>query len=188
MDPNPRRFLVLLASTRRDGNSEQLARRAAGHLPAGATATWLRLDEHPLPPFVDTRHSTGYGDPDGTARLLAEATLEATDLVIVSPVYWYSLPAAAKLYFDHWSGWMRSPSLQLRDRMKGKHLWAVLVDSDQAHEGSAGPVLESLGRTAAFMEMGFEGALLGHGSKPGEALQDPAVALAADAFFRQARP
>ncbi|MBI3130138.1 MAG: NAD(P)H-dependent oxidoreductase [Acidobacteria bacterium] len=184
MNPRPRHFLFLLASTRRDGNSEQLARRAAAHLPPGTEATWLRLDEHPLPPFVDTRHSTGYGDPDGTARLLAEATLRATDLVIVSPVYWYSLPAAAKLYFDHWSGWMRSPALKLRDQMKGKHLWAVLVDSDQAHEGSAGPVLESLRRTADFMGMSFEGALLGHGSKPGEALQDPGTAGQADAFFR----
>lgn len=178
-----RSFLFLLASTRRDGNSEQLARRAAEHLPPQATATWMRLDEHPLPPFVDTRHSTGYGDPEGTARLLAQATLEATDLVIVSPVYWYSLPAAAKLYFDHWSGWMRSPALKLRDRMKGKRLWAVLVDSDQAHEGSADPVLESLRRTAGFMEMGFGGALLGHGSKPGEALADAATAEAAEVFF-----
>ncbi len=184
MNPSPRRFLFLLASTRREGNSEQLARRAAANLPSGTEATWLRLDEHPLPPFVDTRHSTGYGDPDGTARLLAEATLAATDLVIVSPVYWYSLPAAAKLYFDHWSGWMRSPALTFRERMKGKHLWAVLVDSDQAHEGSAEPVLDSLRRTADFMEMSFDGPLLGHGSKPGEALQDPAVAAAADAFFQ----
>ncbi|HJV89718.1 MAG TPA: NAD(P)H-dependent oxidoreductase [Holophagaceae bacterium] len=184
MSSAPRRFLFLLASTRRDGNSEQLARRAAAHLPPGAEATWLRLDEHPLPPFVDTRHSSGYGDPDGTARHLAEATLAATDLVIVSPVYWYSLPAAAKLYFDHWSGWMRSPALQLRERMKGRQLWAVLVDSDQAHEGSAEPVLDSLRRTADFMGMRFGGALLGHGSKPGEALQDPAVGAAAATFFR----
>ncbi len=180
-----RHFLFLLASTRRDGNSEQLARRAAESLPPGVTATWMRLDEHPLPPFVDTRHSTGYGDPDGTARHLAEATLEATDLVIVSPVYWYSLPAAAKLYFDHWSGWMRSPALRLRERMKGKRLWAILVDSDQAHEGSAAPILDSLRRTADFMEMDFGGALLGHGSKPGEALQDPAVAEAAEGFFEE---
>lgn len=183
MNPTPRRFLFLLASTRREGNSEQLARRAAENLPPGTEATWLRLDEHPLPPFVDTRHSSGYGDPEGTARLLAEATLAATDLVIVSPVYWYSLPAAAKLYFDHWSGWMRSPALKLRERMHGKHLWAVLADSDQEHEGSADPVLDSLRRTADFMEMSLDGVLIGHGSKPGEALQDPAVAAAADAFF-----
>ncbi len=180
-----RRFLFLLASTRRDGNSEQLARRAAAQLPAGTSTTWLRLDEHPLPPFVDLRHSSGYGDPEGTARELAEATVAATDLVIVSPVYWYSLPAAAKLYFDHWSAWMRSPALKLRERMAGKRLWVVLVDSDQAHEGSAAPVLDSLRRTADFMDMILAGALVGHGSKPGEALQDPAVATAADTFFKR---
>ncbi len=185
MSPSPRRFLFLLASTRRDGNSEQVARRAATSLPAGASATWLRLDEHPLPPFVDLRHSSGYGDPEGTARELAEATLAATDLVIVSPVYWYSLPAVAKLYFDHWSAWMRSPALKLRERMAGKRLWVILVDSDQAHEGSAQPVLDALRRTADFMEMTLAGTLIGHGSKPGEALADATTVHEADRFFAE---
>ena len=71
--PTPRRFLFLLASTRLEGNSEQLARHAAHSLPEGAETRWLRLEDHPLPPFADTRHSTGYQAPEGNAALLAEA-------------------------------------------------------------------------------------------------------------------
>lgn len=181
--PSPT-FLFLLASGRSDGNSERLARRAALRLPEQVPMRWIRLADLPLPPFEDLRHSSGYGDPEGTAAELARATLDATDLVVVTPVYWYSLPAEAKRYFDHWSAWMRAPSLAFRERMKGRRLWVVAADSDLEDEGSALPLLDSLRRTAAFMEMTFAGALVGHGSRPGEALRDPAALAAADAFFQ----
>lgn len=188
MDAPLRRFLFLLASARPDGNTETLARRAAAHLPEGSEARWMRLADHPLPPFEDTRHSTGYSEPLGQARLLADATLWATDLVFVSPVYWYSLPASLKLYLDHWSGWMRVPSIRLREAMAGRRLWAVIVDSDAADEGSSAPVVDALRRTAAYVGMLWMGALQGHGSKPGEALEDPAALAAADAYFQREVP
>ncbi len=174
----PRRFLFLLASGRAQGNTEALARRAAEHLPEGAEARWIRLSEHPLPPFEDTRHSSGYGEPEDHARLLADATLWCTDLVFVAPVYWYSIPAPLKLYLDHWSGWMRVPSIKLREAMAGRRLWAVVVDSDQGNEGSAAPALETMRLTADFMEMQWMGALQGHGSKPGDALKPETLAAA----------
>ena len=179
----PPTFLFLLASTRTHGNSERLARRAALALPESVPMRWIRLADLPLPPFEDTRHSGGYGDPEGTAAELARATLDATDLVVVTPVYWYSLPAEAKRYLDHWSAWMRAPSLAFRERMRGRRLWVVASDSDREDEGSADPLLDSLRRTAAFMDMTFAGVLVGHGSRPGEALEDPAVLAAADALF-----
>lgn len=49
-------FLFLLGSTRRDGNTEALARQAATHLPAEANQSWLRLSDLPLPTFGDVRH------------------------------------------------------------------------------------------------------------------------------------
>jgi NAD(P)H-dependent FMN reductase len=61
MMPAVRRFLFLVGSTRQAGNSEGLARRAAQALSANDEQRWLRLTDHPLPPFFDTRHSTGCG-------------------------------------------------------------------------------------------------------------------------------
>jgi multimeric flavodoxin WrbA len=186
-----RSFLFLLASTRVGGNSEALARRAASALPSGVEQRWLRLIDHPLPPFADTRHSTGYAPPEGNARLLCEATLAATDLVIVTPVYWYSVSWPAKLYLDHWSAWMRIPELAFRSTLEGRSLWGVLVDSDTeadaaaAAGGSSTPVVDTLRRTAEYMAMCWRGALIGHGNRPGEVESDAASLAAAERYFAE---
>lgn len=106
-----RRFLFLLGSARTGGNTEELARRAAVGLPADAEQEWVRLSEVPLPMFEDIRHvgNGSYPLPDGNARRLLDATLSATDLVIASPLYWYSVSTSTKLYLDHWSGWFHAP-------------------------------------------------------------------------------
>lgn len=179
-----RSFLFVLASTRTGGNTEALARRAARHLPAGASERWLRLVDHPLPPFADTRHSTGYAPPDGNARLVCDATLAATDLVIATPVYWYSVAWPAKLYLDHWSAWMRIPELAFAKTLEGRTLWAIVVDSDDDDTtGSSLPVVDTLRRTAEYMHMRWPGALVGHGNRPGEIERDAAALAAADRYF-----
>lgn len=162
-----------------------LARAAASALPATDAQTWLRLDEYPLAPFADTRHSTGYAAPAGNAKLLCDATLAATDLVMVAPVYWYGVPWTMKLYLDHWSAWMRVPELAFMATMAGRALHAVVVDSDDdPAEGSSLPVVDSLRRTAAYMKMGWNGALVGHANRPGEIERDTTALEAARRYFR----
>jgi multimeric flavodoxin WrbA len=178
-----RRFLFLLASTRLDGNSERLARRAASRLPGAVQAQWLRLVDHPLSTFRDTRHDVGYLAPEGNDRILAEATLQATDLVFVTPVYWYSLPAMAKAYLDHWSAWFRVPELRFKETMRGRNLWAVVVDSSDPSEGAAEPLLGTLKRTADYMNMRWAGLLHAHANRPGEVERDETAWRAAETFF-----
>lgn len=177
-----RKFLFVVASTRPEGNSERLARRAASSL-ADAEQTWLRLIDHPLPPFFDTRHSTGYQPPEGAARFLCEATLAATDLVIVTPVNWYSVSWPAKLYLDHWSAWMRIPELAFQKTLAGRSLWAIVVDSDDEAAGSSAPTVDMLRRTADYMHMQWRGALVGHANRPGEIEQDQTAWAAAERYF-----
>lgn len=175
--------MFLLGSTRHGGNSEALARRAARALPAGVEQRWLHLIDHPLPAFFDTRHSTGYAAPDGHARMLCEATLAATDVVIVSPVYWYSVTWPVKLYLDHWSGWMRRPELDFKAALAGRSLWGILVDADDEAAGSSDPAVDVLRRTADYMAMRWRGALVGHGNRPGEIEADRAALAAATTFL-----
>jgi multimeric flavodoxin WrbA len=170
-------FTFILGSTRKGGNSEALARRAAG----SRDATWLHLVDHPLPPFFDTRHSTGYEPPTGNAKLLCDATLAATDLVLVTPVNWYSVSWPMKLYLDHWSAWMRIPSVGFT--LKGRSLWAIVVDSDDEKLGSADPVIDALRRTADYMDMQWRGALHGVANRPGDIERDATALAAADTFF-----
>ncbi|MET8622262.1 NAD(P)H-dependent oxidoreductase [Kitasatospora sp. NPDC004669] len=180
----PRRFLFLDASARVDGNSGQLARLAAeSSLPAGAEQHWLRLADHPLPPFQDLRHTGDgrYPEPAGHERTLLEATLAATDLVFVAPLYWYSLPTAAKLYLDHWSAWLRVPGVDFRARMRGGTVWGVTALA--AEEDKAEPLIGALRLTAEYMGMRWGGALLGNGTRPGDVLRDERALIAAKSFF-----
>ncbi|MCU7823838.1 flavodoxin family protein [Kitasatospora sp. DSM 101779] len=181
-DQAPRRFLFLLGSTRADGNAELLARRAAEHLPAGTEQQWLTLTDLPLPEFADQRHDGTYPPPTGHARTLLDATLAATDLVIVSPLYWYSVSTPVKHYLDHWSGWMRVPGTDFKARMAGRTLWAVsaYAGTDPA---DADPLAGMLRRSADYLSMRWGGLLLGSGSRPGDVLADEEALLAAKSFL-----
>ena len=178
-----RSFLFVVASTREGGNSELLARHAARSLPDTDHRNWLRLAEHALPPFADTRHSTGYVHPVGVARSVCYATRDATDLVIVTPVYWYSLPWTLAHYLAHWSAWMRIPEIGFKEALAGKRLHAIVVDSDEEGEGAAAPVVDALRRTAAYMGMEWRGALVGHANRPGEIERDAAALEAARSYL-----
>ncbi|NVO32523.1 flavodoxin family protein [Hymenobacter lapidiphilus] len=178
----PRRFLFLLGSTRRAGNSELLARRAARFLPAATEQQWLFLPDYTLPPFIDRRHDESYPAPTaGPEKTLLNATLAATDLVLVSPLYWYALSTPAKHYLDYWSAWLRAPQIDFRLQMQGKTCWAVVAGSGPAPE--ARPLQEALQLTASYMHMPWGGYLYGNGSRPGDVCQDAVAWQAAEALF-----
>ncbi|MGE0004657.1 MAG: flavodoxin family protein [Parvibaculaceae bacterium] len=178
-----RRFTFVIASARRDGNTEWLARKAAESLDPGTARQWLHLMDLPLPPFEDIRHSLGvYPQPEGHERVLFDATLSATDLVFVVPLYWYSVPASAKLYLDYWSGWLRVPGADFRARMAGKTLWGVSTLSEE-DRSRAGPLIGTLATTADYMKMDFGGVLLGYANRPGDVAADKAALAEARTFF-----
>jgi multimeric flavodoxin WrbA len=184
-----RRFLFLLGSARTEGNTELLAREAAAQLPADVEQRWIRLADHPLPDFADLRHDVDHTapSPDSTAGLLLDATLAATDIVIASPLYWYSVSGLTKRYLDHWSGWLRTPGLDFRATLAGRTLWGIAA---LAHRESsvAAPYVGTLNNTAAYMGMRFGGVLLGNGSGPGDVLQDTDALTRAKTFFAQDAP
>lgn len=182
---NERRFLFLCASARREGNSVMLARAAAASLPSTTEQHWLHLADLNLPPFEDLRHEEGrsYLGPKAGAEVALKATLSATDLVFVTPLYWYGLPAIAKLYLDHWSGWMRVPELEFRDQMAGKRLGAIVVLSDVPTK--ADPLLASLRLTADYMQMTWSGELVGHGNRPGDIMDDVKGMNRAPSFLQE---
>lgn len=184
-----RRFLFVLGSSRTDGNTELLARRAAEQLPEGMEQQWLSLADHPLPDFVDLRRDSDHvRPPTGTAPgLWLDATLAATDVVIVSPLYWYSVSAHVKRYLDYWSGWLRTPGVDFKATMAGRTLWGVTA---LAHEETevADPLVGTLNNSAAYMGMRFGGVLLGNGSRRGDVLNDTEALARAKTFFAQEAP
>jgi multimeric flavodoxin WrbA len=181
------RFLFLNASTREPGhigNSETLARHAAAALPAGTEQHWLKLAELALPPFVDLRHTAGtYPMPEGDARRLLDQTLAATDLVFVSPVYWFSIPSPLKTYLDHWSGWLRVPGLDFKERMAGKRLWVIATSGNRE---KAQAMFDSYRLCAEFLGLQWQEPLWGKGGAPDAVLADSAALSAAQTCFSQA--
>jgi hypothetical protein len=178
----PRRYLFLLSSARPGGNTEALARRAANSLPADVVQDWRDLSDAKLPPFRDCRQAGGYGPPAPAALALMQATQAATDLVFVAPLYWYGLPASAKLYLDHWTHWMRLPGSTFRADMALKRFWLILTHSGSAPEEIA-PAVDCIRFSAAYMKAPFMGTLLGYANAPGEIAADTAALVAADHFF-----
>ncbi len=181
--------LFLVASTREAGhigNTEWLARRAAQALPATTTQTWLRLSGFRIPPFVDVRHTGGsYALPTGDLRTLLDATLLATDIVFVAPVYWYSLPAPLKAYLDHWSAWIRVPGIDFKAKMGEKSLYVVATSADRE---KAQPMIDSVRLCAGFLSMRWGGALWGRGGTPGTVEDDTHACAAANSFLTPPEP
>ncbi|MFC7990426.1 flavodoxin family protein [Streptomyces pilosus] len=183
-----RRFLFVLGSARPDGNTELLARRAAEQLPPEVEQRWIDLTDHPLPDYEDLRHDSDHVRPtEGPVARLLDATLDATDVVIVSPLYWYSVSAQTKRYLDHWAGWLRTPGLDFKAAMAERTLWGVTV---LAHEEEvvADPLIGTLNNSAAYMGMRFGGVLLGNGSKPGDVRRDAGALARAKTFFAREAP
>ena len=179
-----RSFLFILGSARPNGNTELLARLAARSLPEDSEQIWLSLLHDPLPLFEDIRHheTRRYAVANDSEQMYLDATLAATDIVIASPVYWYSLSASSKLYLDHWSAWMRLPDVNFRASMVGKKLWGVTVLSDEDLLGVQ-PLIETLRLSADYMDMHWGGVLMGYGNRPGDILNDPPSLERAELFF-----
>lgn len=178
----PRRFAFLLGSARADGATEWLARRAAESLDPATTQTWLRLKDLPLPRFEDLRHPTpAFPPPQGPEKLLFDSTVDASDLVFVAPVYWYSLPSLLKHYLDYWSAWMRVPDAHFKSRMAGKSLWLVTTSTGNVEEFE--PMRMSVAMSAEYMQMNFRGALLCNASRPDDIFDDREAMVRASRFF-----
>ncbi|GAB3995285.1 NAD(P)H-dependent oxidoreductase [Glycomyces albus] len=186
---SPRRFLFVLGSARTGGNTEALARAAAECLSETDRQEWIHLDELALPPFTDRRHTgDGTAPPaSGAEKRAQDATLAATDIIIASPLYWYSVSGTVKTYLDYWSGWMRVPGLEFRPRMVGKRLWGVSAVSDP-NPAAAEPMAGMLRLSAEYLRMEWRGLLLGNGSRPGDVLGDHEALAEAKTFLELDAP
>jgi multimeric flavodoxin WrbA len=184
-----RSFLFVLGSARAEGNTELLARTAAEQLPGDVEQRWIRLAELPLPDFVDLRHDSDHVRPpsDANAGLLLDATLAATDIVIASPLYWYSVSSLTKRYLDYWSAWLRTPGLDFKATLAGRTLWGIAALAD-AEPSVADPYVGTLNNSAAYLRMRFGGVLLGNGSARGDVRKDTEALARAKTFFAQDAP
>ena len=159
-----------------------MAHAAAASLPPSVAQDWCDLTRAALPPFEDLRHGASYGPLPPAMAALAERTLKASDIVFVAPLYWYGLPAPAKLYLDHWSHWMRLPDLDFKALMAGKRAWLIMAHAGST-EAEIAPARDGLRFATAYLGMVWGGALLADANAPGDWQKDPQAQSAAPQFF-----
>lgn len=165
-----RRFLFLTASARVQGNSEGLARHAAQSLPEGTACDWFSLNIPALPAYEDLRPNV-MAAPKGRLAALLQGVERASDLVLVTPIYWYAFPAPVHLMLSHFSGFLDHPDLHFIDTLRGKGLWLITAraDPDPSVPTQAEAMLH---RTGDWLGLTWRGALHGVGDAPGSIAQD----------------
>lgn len=85
---------------------------------------------------------------------IAEKMVQAQVIIFATPVYWYSMSAQLKTFFDRFSD-LITIRKDLGRALKGKICYAITTGADV--EIPAG-LLESLQRTAEYLDMDFKGA------------------------------
>ena len=174
-----RRFLFLLSSARPAGNSALLARVAAERLPDRAQH-WMDLAALQLPPYRDLR--PGSAMPEGALGAVMGQMRQASDIILVAPVYWYALPAPAKLLLDHWSGWLDAVETGFGTWARDKTLYLITARADPDSTVTA-PVEAMVQRSVQWVGMRWGGALHGVGDAAGEVAQDTGAMAAARTFL-----
>ncbi|HZC15869.1 MAG TPA: NAD(P)H-dependent oxidoreductase [Caulobacteraceae bacterium] len=166
-------MLVLLGSARPDGNTADTTREliAALKLPA----MMIDLGAATIEPFdyVTSEH------PDTFVEMVRRA-LEATDLVLATPVYWYAMSGVMKRFFDRLTDLVREPNKTLGRALAGRTVWLVATGTDP--ELPAGFELP-FRLTAGYFGMAFGGTCYRHylrDSEPVESAAERIRTFAAD--------
>ncbi|MNO40546.1 putative NAD(P)H-dependent FMN-containing oxidoreductase YwqN [compost metagenome] len=161
-------IVVLHGSTRDEGNTEELTELVLKGIPHHNI---LLRDKHILP-IHDLRHAEGGFHPveDDYDELIQEV-LEHDVLIFATPVYWYGMSGILKNFVDRWSQSLRDERYDFKGLIAKKKAYAVVVGGDQPRI-KALPLIQQFKYTFEFVNLPFEGYIIGQASKPGDLVND----------------
>lgn len=161
-------ILTIYGSSRRNGNSEILADSVVKNL----QSTKIYLTEYNIQPLVDQRHtSTGFQRKNDDYYQIIELIKQHDLLLFATPLYWYGMSGLLKNFIDRWSESLRDPCLNFRSEMGTKKAYVVITGSDKPLL-KALPLVEQFNYIFEFLDIDFQGYIIGEGNKPGEVLND----------------
>ena len=138
------RVAVVLGSARNDGNAAAAARHVC--LRVGMASDLIDLSECKIGPFDYSRHD----DRDDFRSVIARL-LDATDIVFVTPIYWYAMSGMMKTFFDRLTDLLLDPQDRLTGRdLAGRRIWLLATGTD---DGLPAGFEEPFRRTAAYFDM-----------------------------------
>ena len=110
-----KKAIAVLGSSRSDGNTRRVLDAVIG----GTAVEILDLSTHPLTPYdYQHRNSTDF------FLAFAARMTEVEVLILGTPVYWYSMSAQLKLFFDRLSD-LITIRKDLGRALAGRHVYAV---------------------------------------------------------------
>ena len=162
--------LAILGSSRADGDTARLLDAVLAHLP---DAERVDLGALKIAPYSYMHEHAG-----DDFLPLARQMLKAKAIILASPVYWYSMSAQMKIFFDRLTDITDAPYKAIGKQLAGKTLFTV------ASGGSASApscFTEPFSETAGYFNMNWGGILY----RPGAAALSEEDRLAARSFAKE---
>lgn len=169
------RILVIFGSARNDGNTMRAVRAALGERPA----TIVDLAQTNL-----THYDYQHRNLDDAYLGIVEQLLAADLTIFASPVYWYSMSAHLKMFFDRFSD-LLTVHKDVLDRLQGKQCCVIASGS--------GPRIPDcfeapFSRTFDYLGMVYRGSFYLHTTYKGDDAQLRQQETAAAAFLAAILP
>ncbi|OYD06158.1 flavodoxin family protein [Paludifilum halophilum] len=164
---------VLYGSSRKNGNTERLARL----LVEGLDVDPIYLTDYRIDPIVDYRHTKPGPYPEDDYRQLLKRVLKQDTLVFAVPIYWYGLPGSLKRFIDRWSQSLRENREDFLAGLSETKAYVIAIGGDEPHVKGQ-PLIQQFQYIFDFVGIQFAAHVIGRGNRPGDIEQD-ARALAA---------
>lgn len=140
--------LSILGSSRAGGETARLLHEVLAYLP---DAEHVDLSSLRIGPY-----SYSHAHKDDDFLPLARAMLKARAIVLASPVYWYSMSAQMKTFFDRLTDITDPPYKTIGKQLAGKTLFAIATGGSEAAPSC---FVEPFSGTAGYFNMRWGGML-----------------------------
>ncbi|UTR13759.1 flavodoxin family protein [Salipaludibacillus sp. LMS25] len=163
------KIMLLLGSSRKEGNSEQLAKEVLKDVPH----THVFLHDKLIYPIRDKRHSmSGFTTVDDDYEELLQHFLAHDIVIFATPLYWFGMSGQMKTFFDRWSQYLRHERFDLKGKLAEKKAYVIITGNKPDPKVSALPLIMQFNAIFQYAEVTFEDYLIGTGNKPGEIFTD----------------
>lgn len=165
------KVLAILGSTRKNGNSEYLAKKIV----EGTDHTIVSLADLHIEQIEDLRHSeVGFSPVDDDYEQLVRLMEDHDVLLFATPLYWYGMSGPMKNFFDRWSQYLRDERFNLKEELTKKNAYVVITGGNSAKIKGL-PLVQQFNYIFEFVNMEFADYMIGAGVKPGEVENDIAA-------------
>jgi multimeric flavodoxin WrbA len=188
----PLKLLILVGSPRRTGNSTTLAEAVQRGAEAAGTEVSLRFVDDFIASFL--RDCRTCRLPNGECAiadqfrtLFLDDFLLADGVIFCSPIYWYSLSAQIKAFFDRTFCYYAAsyPDCnRVLSSMSHKRIGLILA-SEETYPGASLGIIHQIQEVSRYTHSDFVGVVRGVGNSRGEVMHDPSTPnLAAEQLGR----